>query len=538
MKLELNNIKHSLNNASVNEMEFLTDYAADKLKLSRKNIKSVRITKKSVDARKKDDIFLVYTILAEIEEKYDISKLNKLSGVSPHISEPMEQIVYGSKKIENRPIIIGSGPAGLFAGLILAENGYKPLILERGSDVDSRAKSIEAFFEYGSFDSTTNIQFGEGGAGTFSDGKLTTRIKDKRCDLVLDRLVKAGAPNEILYLNKPHIGTDVLRQVVKNLRKLIIKLGGEVRFLSRVTDIVIQNNTAKAVIVNDSERIESDVIIAALGHSARDTYKMLFDKGVKMISKPFSIGVRIEHKQSMINEAQYGKFAGHPLLGAADYLLSYKSVKQNRTAYSFCMCPGGLVVAAASEANMLVTNGMSEYKRDRENSNSALVVSVAPEDFKSYHPLAGMEYQRIWEGKAFELGGGNYYAPVQLVGDFLKGSKSKTYKAVMPSYMPGTIPADLRVCLPEYVTDTLSEALVNFDRKIKGFASTDALMTGVETRTSAPIRIVRKENMESENISNLYPVGEGAGYAGGIMSAAVDGIKIAEKIIQEFAPVI
>lgn len=536
MRLEVSNIKHSLGDLSTQETEFLAEHVSGRLRIAKQDIKQLRILKKSVDARKKSDIFLIYSLVADIPDNYDISKLTGNKDVALHQPLQLDAYQYGTDKINNRPIIIGSGPAGLFAGLILAENGYRPLLLERGMDVDGRERSIEAFFKTGSFDERTNIQFGEGGAGTFSDGKLTTRIKDRRCDIVLDRLFKAGAPGEILYLNKPHIGTDILKNVVRNMREKIIELGGEVRFLSKVTDIIVENGSTKAVVINGIEVIESNVIIAALGHSARDTYEMLFEKGVKMIPKPFSIGVRIEHKQQMIDESQYGRFAGHPLLGAADYMLTYKSERQGRTAYSFCMCPGGMVVAAASEANMLVTNGMSEYKRDRENANSALVVSVAPEDFESLHPLAGVEYQRLWEGKAYKLGGGNYNAPMQLVGDFLKNHPSKAARGISPSYRPGTVPADMRQCLPAYVTDTLSEALIDFDRRIKGFASKDAVMTGVETRTSAPLRIVRTESMESENTKNLYPIGEGAGYAGGIVSAAVDGIKLAEKIMKEFKP--
>ncbi len=537
MRLELNNIKYSLADTELDEAKYLRYLASKQLKLKESDIKKLKILKKSVDARKKAEIFLIYSLLVDIEDsKYSEKHTANKDTV---VYEPMQEkkLEYGSRKINNRPIIIGSGPAGLFAGLILAENGYKPLILERGMDVDGRDKAINQLFTKGIFNEESNIQFGEGGAGTFSDGKLTTRIKDNRCDIVLNRFIQAGAPKEIEYLNKPHIGTDILKLVVKNMREKIIELGGEVRFLSKVTDIIVQNDTAKAVIVNGKEEIQSNIIIAALGHSARDTYKMLHTKGISMIQKPFSIGVRIEHLQAMINESQYGKFAAHPLLGAADYMLTAKIEATNRSAYSFCMCPGGMVVAAGSEKDMVVTNGMSEYKRDRTNANSAMVVSVTPEDFGSTSPLAGMNFQRVWEIKAFQAGGGGYYAPAQLVGDFLKGTASKKYGKIKPSYMPGTKLTDMRQCLPDYITNTLAAALKDFDRKIKGFADHDAVMTGVETRTSAPLRIVRKENMESENISNLYPIGEGAGYAGGIVSAAVDGIKLAERIIQEFEPV-
>lgn len=536
MELELKNIKLPIENRdNLNEMDQLKYEAAKKLKLKNKDIQAVKIIKKSVDARKKDDIMFVYSIAISLQKEISGVFING-KDVFDYNPEKYVESVSGSESIENRPIIIGSGPAGLFCGLLLAERGYKPLILERGKDVDSRTKEIDSFWKGGSFSEESNVQFGEGGAGTFSDGKLTTRIKDSRCDLVIQKFVDAGAPEEILYINKPHIGTDILKIVVKNLRNKIIELGGEVRFSAKVTDLLIDENKCKGVVVNNTESIYSNIVLAALGHSARDTYKMLFDKGVSIAQKAFSIGLRIEHHQSMINEIQQGKLAGNVSLGAADYVLTFRSETTGRSAYSFCMCPGGAVVAAASEAGMVVTNGMSEYARDLQNANSALVVSITPEDFGSTHPLAGIEYQRTWERKAFEAGGGNYRAPVQQVGDFLAGKPSCRYGAIKPSYTPGVRLTDMHLCLPDYVTTTLKEAIINFDRKIKGFARKDALLTGVETRTSAPIRIVRKENMESENIDNLYPIGEGAGYAGGIISAAVDGIKAAEKIIGRYKP--
>ncbi|OGO77940.1 MAG: hypothetical protein A2Y23_04295 [Clostridiales bacterium GWB2_37_7] len=537
MKLEIRNLKLSIENiAKEFELELLKKAAAKKLKLQIKDIVSLKILKKSLDARKKDDMMFVYSIVADLQGHTKV-KLNDAKDITEYSPEKYIEVICGEGEIIQRPIIIGSGPAGLFCGLMLAERGYKPLIFERGKDVDSRSKDIDLFWKGGVFNEESNVQFGEGGAGTFSDGKLTTRIKDNRCDFVLQRFVEAGAPEEILYLNKPHIGTDILKTVVKNLRSKIIELGGEVRFCAKVTDVITENNKAVGVVINEEESIFSNVILAALGHSARDTYKMIFERGVRIVPKPFSIGVRIEHPQSMIDEAQYGKHAGHTALGAADYILTYRSETTGRSAYSFCMCPGGTVVAAASEAGMIVTNGMSEFARDKQNANSALVVSVSPEDFGSTHPLAGVEYQRTWERKAFEAGGRNYNAPVQLVGDFLSGNASSKLGEINPSYMPGIKLTDMQLCLPDYVTITLKEALREFDRKIKGYARQDALMTGVETRTSAPIRILRKENMESENIDNFYPIGEGAGYAGGIISAAVDGIKAAEKIIEQFKPI-
>lgn len=537
MELELKNLKLPIENwDNAKELEQLKYEAAKKLELKNNDIQRIKILKKSVDARKKEDIKFIYSVAVSLQKEINGKFIND-KDVFDYSPEKYAEIVSGSETMENRPIIIGSGPAGLFCGMLLAERGYKPLILERGKDVDSRTKDIDLFWTGGVFSEESNVQFGEGGAGTFSDGKLTTRIKDSRCDLILEKFVEAGAPEEILYINKPHIGTDILKEVVKNLRNRIIELGGEVRFNAKVTDIIIDNNKCKGVVVNNTESIYSNVVLAALGHSARDTYKMLFDKGVSIAQKAFSIGLRIEHHQSMMNEAQQGKLAGNPALGAADYMLTFRSETTGRSAYSFCMCPGGAVVAAASEVGMIVTNGMSEYARDMQNANSALVVSVSPEDFGSTHPLAGIEYQRTWERKAFEAGGWNYNAPAQLVGDFLAGVASSKYGKIKASYTPGVKLTDMHLCLPEYVTTTLKEAIKNFDRKIKGFARKDALLTGVETRTSAPIRIVRKENMESENIDNLYPIGEGAGYAGGIISAAVDGIKAAENIIGRYKPV-
>lgn len=543
MQIEINNLKQPIEAfLELPEAENIRRLAAVKLKLRPEEIPDVRILRKSVDARDKGHILFVYSIRVTLPEGYGIAKLkgNKDMEILPPDSADGSKALlglrFGMGKIKDRPIIIGSGPAGLFAGLILAEHGYMPLILERGTDVDRRTNDIARFFKSGVFDEGSNVQFGEGGAGTFSDGKLTARSKDWRCSVVLERFVQAGAPAEILYLNKPHIGTDILKPVIKNIRSRIMSLGGEVRFDAKVTDVVIEGGAAKAVIVNDSEKIESNVIIAALGHSARDTYKMLYARDVRIIPKPFSIGVRIEHWQRMIDEAQYGQFAGHPALGAADYILTFRSNTTGRSAYSFCMCPGGMVVAAASEKDMVVTNGMSEYKRDRENANSALVVSVSPEDFADAHPLSGIEFQRSWEKKAYQLGGGGYAAPVQLVGDFMKAKASSGLGRIKPSYRPGAKPADLAGCLPPYVIATMREAMKDFDRKIKGFGDAEAVMTGVETRTSAPVRIVRNEHMESENTANLYPVGEGAGYAGGIVSAAVDGIKVAERIIERYKP--
>ncbi|MDF2521219.1 MAG: hypothetical protein K0R84_1847 [Clostridia bacterium] len=535
MQIEIKNLKQPIEVIEGQQLiELLRVAAAKKLKLKASDVVSLKILKKSIDARKKDKLMFIYSVAADLKADKKAARLIDNKDIFAFEYKEYQVPIPGTQELKDRPVIIGSGPAGLFAALILAEKGYKPLVLERGRDVDSRTRDIDLFWKGGDFNYKSNVQFGEGGAGTFSDGKLTTRIKDNRCDLVLKKFVEAGAPEEIQYINKPHIGTDILKVVVKNIRNRIIELGGEVRFEAQVTDIILEGDKAVGVVVNDSERIYSKVIMAALGHSARDTYKMLHERGVHMVQKPFSIGVRIEHPQSMIDRSQYGSFAGHPALGAADYVLTFRSQTTGRSAYSFCMCPGGSVVAAASEEGMLVTNGMSEYRRDKENANSALVVSVSPDDFEGDHPLAGMEYQRKWEALAYRAGGSNYNAPVQLVGDFLAGKSSGNFGEIKPSYTPGVTPTDLHNCLPDYVTATLAEALTDFDKKIKGFARHDAILTGVETRTSAPVRIVRKEDMESENIQNLYPIGEGAGYAGGIISAAVDGIKAAERIISQY----
>jgi len=434
--------------------------------------------------------------------------------------------------MKHRPIVVGMGPAGLFAGLILAQNGYKPLIIERGESVDKRSKTVDNFWKGAPLNVESNVQFGEGGAGTFSDGKLTTRIKDRRCDLVVKAFIDNGAPEEIRYLGKPHIGTDILKDVVVNIRKKIIENGGEVRFNSKLQDIIARDGEIEAVVAN-GEKIPCDNLILAIGHSSRDTYEMLFKNKIFMEPKAFAIGVRIEHSQDMINESQYGKFKNHPKLKAADYTLTHNT-ESGRGVYSFCMCPGGVVVAAASEENRLVTNGMSYYKRDRDNANAAMVVTVGPKDFGGDAPLSGMEFQRNYEALAYKVGGGNYHAPVQLLGDFMKDVPSTKLGAIKPSYEPGYSFKNLKDCLPSQVIGALKEGITVFDKKIKGYGDYDAIMTGIETRTSAPVKITRTETLESISIKGLYPCGEGAGFAGGIMSAAVDGIKCAEAIMKKF----
>lgn len=404
-----------------------------------------------------------------------------------------------------------------------------PLLLERGADVDARSKAVQDFWQNRKFSSDTNVQFGEGGAGTFSDGKLTTRISDPKIMKILGEFVKFGAPEEILYKAKPHIGTDVLKNVVKAIRNEIIKLGGEVKFNSKVSDIDISGGKIRSIKLSSGEEIPCEVLVLALGHSARDTYEMLFDKGILMQVKAFSVGARIEHKQQFINEAMYGDFAGHKLLGAADYQLSYRT--GDDACYSFCMCPGGVVVAAASEEHAVVTNGMSYFARNEENSNAAICVNVTPKDFESEHPLSGVKYQQKLEKRAFNLGGNDYNAPAQIVSDFLNGKCTDKFSPVIPSYAPNVAPMDLNNLFSKRVSKILSDGLRQFERKINGFTKNGAVLTGPETRTSAPVKILRNDELESCSAKGVYPAGEGAGYAGGIMSAAVDGIKVAEKII-------
>jgi len=534
--IRIENIKIRINKAadSNTEQQALRNIILAKLKITEKQLVEFKIFKKSVDARKKEEISYVYTVdVAVHNEKRILHKYNSRGiKLTPDLSYKGVQL--GKENMAERPVIIGMGPAGLFAGLMLSKHGYKPIILERGDSVENRTIKINRFWRKGLLDTESNVQFGEGGAGTFSDGKLTTLINDRRCRTILEEFIKAGAPPEILYKSKPHIGTDILKSVVKNIRQEIISQGGEVRFRAKVTDFIIKDGKIEAVIINDNERLSCKVIMLAIGHSARDTFEVLHRRGIVMNPKAFSIGVRIEHPQDIINKAQYGDAAGYPGLGAADYKLAYHS-KTGRSAYTFCMCPGGYVVAAASEELSVVTNGMSEYQRDGNNANSALLVGVTPADFPGRHPLAGIEFQRRWEQLAYKLGGGNYLAPVQLTGDFLADQPSRQWGSVKPTYNPGVRFAQLKSCLPDYVVETLKEAILYFGTRIKGFARPDSILTGVETRSSSPVRINRDDNYLS-NIHGIYPMGEGAGYAGGIMSSAVDGVKTAEKVMEKYAP--
>jgi len=506
--------------------------------LTLEQVKDYVVTKRAIDSRVKAKmIYFVYSVEILIDNEILVLENKAVKkNIIPYrivIKEPYvyEILKINKTKIGSRPIVVGTGPCGLFSALILAKAGMKPLVIERGGDVDTRIKDVETFLSTGKLNIKSNIQFGEGGAGTFSDGKLNTLITNPRIKYIFDEFVKAGAPDSILYDAQPHIGTDKIRNVAKNIRKQIEDLGGTVRFDTKLTDINIKNNKISSIILNDMEEIETDTLVLAIGYSARDTYEMLYKKKLNMEQKPFSIGVRIEHKAEMINQSQYGKFYNNKKLGSARYKLVSHSDK-NRSVYTFCMCPGGFVMPSSSEEGVVVTNGMSEYSRDGENSNSALLVNVATKDFASDHALAGMEFQRILERKAFDLGGRNYYAPVQLVGDFLENKKSTKIQSISPSYKPGVRFVRLDECLPDFVADSLRDALPKLDLKIKGFAHPDAVLTAIETRSSSPLRIKRDEVQMQSNIIGIYPAGEGAGYAGGIVSSAVDGMKVSEAIIQ------
>lgn len=492
---------------------------AKKLKVSETSIKSFTVLKKAIDARKKNDVHYVYSVAVETDMI--------LSGYEEYIKN--EYCFKRGIDLKTRPVIVGMGPCGLFAALILAKAGYQPIVLERGADVDARIDKVNRFWETGKLDKRTNVQFGEGGAGTFSDGKLNSGIHDQRCQFVIDTFVKYGANPEISYTSKPHIGTDILAKIVRNMRIDIENSGGEVRFLSKLTDIIIENNEVTAVKVQDESGeyvIKTDNVILAIGHSARDTYRMIKKTGAKMEQKNFSVGVRIEHNQKMINESQYGSFS--ELLGAADYKLS-THFDNGRSAYTFCMCPGGVVVASSSEEGMVVTNGMSYSDRGGQNANSALLINVTTDDFGSDDVLSGVDFQEEIEKKAYIKGGASYKAPCQYVADFVG---TKTVYKVNPTYKPGVEFCDISDIFPLFVTENLKKAILEFDKKINGFADGGALITAPETRSSAPVRILRDRETLMSNIKGLYPAGEGAGYAGGIMSAAVDGIKVSEAVVR------
>ena len=532
MKIRIKNLSVELN-----DNRNLTEIAAAYLKIDAKKIRNLKIIRKAIDARRYHGagIKFNYILDAEFDGKINLARDKNLEKIPA--AKVFEFVKLPPNLKYNRPIVVGFGPAGMFAALILARAGLNPIIFERGGDVDSRAAAVTKFFNTGELDKNSNVQFGEGGAGNFSDGKLTARTNDILVDFVLETFVKAGAPSEILYLQKPHIGTDNLREVVKNIRREILNLGGEIYFNSQVTDLEFSGGKITAAIVNNSERFLTDAIFLGVGHSARDTYEMLNRHGVAMESKAFAVGVRIEHPQEFINFAQYGEDFKNPKLPVADYFLTYKD-SSGRGAYSFCMCPGGVVVAATSEIGGVVTNGMSNFLRNSGVANSALLVTVDKNDFKNFggDVLSGVRFQQHFEKLAFELGGKNYSAPVQSVGDFLNKRADCKNFLINPTYPLGYKIADLNKCLPAEVSATLKNALIFWNDKIKNFAAPNVSITGVETRTSAPCRILRdKENFQSISHAGIFPVGEGAGYAGGIMSSAIDGVKAAQKYLTQAA---
>lgn len=490
-------------------------------------IRSLQIHRQGVDARHPRQIYLVYSLDLEVENEAAV--LAKNPPQASVVVEVPYTIPQAPGNLALRPLIIGTGPAGLFAGLLLARAGTRPILLERGQPLEVRVNDVQRFLTDGILKPSSNIQFGEGGAGTFSDGKLNSSISDPRCRWVLEQLVAAGAPPDILYKAKPHVGTDRIRETVKQMRRDIQEHGGEFRFAAQATGLVVKEGRVAGVEVNGGDVMACHSVVLAVGNAARDTFEMLHRSGVALEAKSFSIGARIEHPRSWVDRGLYGGFAGHPQLGAADYKMAHHGA-HGYSAYTFCMCPGGVVVPGASEAGGVVTNGMSEYARSQPNSNSALMVGVSPADFGSDHPLSGVAFQRTWERKAFDLGGGGFKAPVQRVEDFIARRPSTRMGAVSPSYLPGVTPANLWDCLPAFVCAGIIEAFKIFSRRLKDFAHPDALLTGVETRSSSPVRIRRDDTFQA-NIRGLYPAGEGAGYAGGIMSSAVDGLRVAETIL-------
>ena len=525
------------------ELKLPLDHPADalraailkRLELADDALASFSIFKRSYDARKKHALLLVYAVDVEVKnEAALLKKFRNDSRLAPTPDMAYHFVGHAPENLTERPVVVGFGPCGIFAALVLAQMGFKPIVLERGKAVRERTQDTWGLWRKHVLNPESNVQFGEGGAGTFSDGKLYSQIKDPRHlgRKVLTEFVKAGAPEEILYVSKPHIGTFRLVGMVETMRHEIEELGGEIRFQQRVTDVLIEDGRIGGVTLASGETLRSHHVILALGHSARDTFEMLHARGVYMEAKPFSIGFRIEHPQSLIDKARLGPNAGNPLLGAADYKLVHHA-KNGRAVYSFCMCPGGTVVAATSEPGRVVTNGMSQYSRNERNANAGIVVGITPEDFPGNDPLAGIELQRELEARAFELGGGSYEAPGQLVGDFIAGRPSTQLGSVEPSYKPGVHLTDLASSLPDYAIEAIREALPAFDQQIKGFAMRDAVLTGVETRTSSPVRITRGDDFQSLNVKGLYPAGEGAGYAGGILSAGVDGIKVAEAVARD-----
>jgi len=517
----------------------IAEAAIARLRIVSDRLISCTVFRRAHDARKKSAILLVYSLDVEVKDEAGVLRLFADDvHVKPAPDIGYRFVAHATDTIFGRPLVIGAGPCGLFAALLLAQMGFRPIILERGKEVRDRTKDTFGLWRKSVLNTESNVQYGEGGAGTFSDGKLYSQIKDPRHlgRKVLTEFVKAGAPPEILIEAHPHIGTFRLVKMVENMRATIQSLGGEYRFESRVTDLDIEidsNGTrrVRGVVLASGEHLASDHVVLAIGHSSRDTFDMLQDRGVHIEAKPFSLGLRIEHPQSLIDVARFGPNAGNPILGAADYKLVHHAAN-GRDVYSFCMCPGGTVVAATSEEGRVVTNGMSQYSRADRNANAGIVVGISPERDYPDGPLAGVAFQRKWESAAFVAGGGTYAAPAQCVGDFVAGRPSTSLGSVVPSYKPGVIPTDLTPCLPEYAIAAIREAITSFGRRIRGFDMEDAVLTGVETRTSSPIRINRDETFQSLNTKGLFPAGEGAGYAGGILSAGVDGIKVAEAVAQ------
>ncbi len=516
---------HDLRVPLAQDTDDLTPLVARHLSLPPREIAEIRIIRKSLDARRKPRIQFVYTL--------DVRRLGEPAFEPAPAWQP--DPVSGSIQLLHRPVVVGAGPAGLFAALYLAKGGFCPLLIDRGRKVEERIQQVNDFWQKGALDLESNACFGEGGAGTFSDGKLMTRIRNPHIPVMMDLLVAAGAPDEIRYLSHPHVGTDRLRGVLVNLRKQLLAWGGEVRYQTRLTGLSIREGKLKGIMVNQGEAIATETLVLAIGHSARDTYEMLLHSGVTMEAKSFAVGLRIEHLQEQIDEMQYGVSAGHPRLPPAEYQLA---VHGTRPVYTFCMCPGGAVIGTATEPDGLSVNGMSMHDRGSFVANSALVVAVEAKDLEGHHPLRGMDYQRTWEQKAFQLGGGGFYAPVQTVGDFLHGRSTTgiSQMLIRPSYRPGVHETDLKACLPQPVADALITGIRQMDEKMNGFAHPAAWLTGVETRTSAPVRITRDASRQSVSVSGLFPVGEGAGYAGGIVSAAVDGMDTAAEISRRFIP--
>ncbi|MGA2958251.1 MAG: FAD-dependent protein [Thermodesulfobacteriota bacterium] len=529
MAIQILNIPLSLQE----EEAALRPKAAQALQILPEQIREFKIVKKSLDARRKNRIHFVYTIelsLPPEEEKKVVQPPPyglKIQSVLPRLVQVTPLI---KKKLEHRPLIVGTGPAGLFAALKLVEGGIPPLVLERGKEVLQRVKDVERSWKEGTLEEESNVQFGEGGAGTFSDGKLYTRLNDPRISSILETFCRFGAPSEILYQQRPHIGTDRLRKIVMAMRHFLQEKGVEFKFQTKVTGLKIAQSKLRGVVINEEEELDAPILFLALGHSARDSYRMLRNAEVALEPKPFAIGLRVEHPQRLIDRIQYGPSAGHPRLPPAEYQLTHRSSK-DRAVYSFCMCPGGSVIGASSEKEALVTNGMSFFRRDSRWANSALVVSVGKEDWGGKDALAGMEFQRRWEEKAFRLGGGNFKAPAQGLLDFLQGRGPISSRET--SFRPGITPVQLDECLPDFVAESLREAIPFFSRKMPGFSSSEATLIGVETRTSAPVRILRRDDYHSQSVRGLIPIGEGSGYAGGIISSALDGIKAAEALMKQ-----